>query len=120
MPSEPNSPSEEQIIKAAPGEEGIKPDALSLEEEKHFARTAQRQEQIRESVHWGMILFIRVAIVLTTLVFILRVLQFVLPTSWRWLSDEQTHDIDKLLFGGAYGAFIARYLRSAIFPDRKP
>jgi hypothetical protein len=67
-----------------------------------------------------MILFIRVAVGLTMLVFILRALQFVLPSSWRWLTEEQTHDINKILLGGAFGAFIAKYLSSAIFPDRKP
>lgn len=60
-----------------------------------------------------------VAIWLTVAVFIIRVLQFVLPTSWRWLTEEQTHDIDKILSGGAFGAFIAKYLSTAIFPDKK-
>ena len=100
-------------------DESPTPDSLAIKEENRFALIAERQEQIRQSVHGGMILFIRVAIWLTVAVFIIRVLQFVLPTSWRWLTEEQTHDIDKILSGGAFGAFIAKYLSTAIFPDKK-
>ena len=66
-----------------------------------------------------MILFIRVAIWLTVTVFIIRVLHSYSPTGWRWLTEEQTHDIDKILSDGAFGAFIAKYLSTAIFPDKK-
>jgi len=51
-------------------------------------------------------------------IFIIRVLHFVFPECWCWLTDERLQNIDKFLFSGAFGGILVKYA-SYIFANKK-
>lgn len=89
----------------------------------------KRREELKQEVHDAIILLLRIASLGFLVVFIIRLLHFVLPEnnaantgSWEphgWLADGQLAAIDRVFFSGAVGAFIMQYLRS-IFGNQRP
>jgi len=80
-----------------------------LEEDKYFKQT-HREEQLKTNLHKVFVCIIWVAFSAFVVVFLIRVVHFILPGHWAWLTDLQIQGIDKLIFSGAIGGFIGRYL----------
>ncbi len=91
------------------------------EESKALYGDEQRQENLKQEFHRAFIWLLRVAIVAFLLIFIVRVVHFVLPENciandgklWLphgWLTDSQLQTIDKFFFSGTLGALITKYL----------
>jgi hypothetical protein len=90
------------------------PDANSEKEQKLFASPDEtRREALKQSIHWGIIIAVRVAAVCVILLFVVRIWHLGSPDKGRWLSAEELQQIDHLLFSGALGGFLVRYLGEA-------
>ena len=80
----------------------------SLEMEK-YEGSVRREEKMNEALHKVFICFTYTAFGIFLIVFVIRVLHFVIPEAWHWLTPEQIQGIDKLIFSGTIGGFIGRY-----------
>jgi hypothetical protein len=99
----------------SPGGEPL-PDGLAKLEEKKFIGDKRRAEEAKQAVHWAIIWFIRVAAIIVIIIFAVRMVFYVLPTSWRWLTDEQVKSMDDFLFHGIVGGIVGLYLRKSFQP----
>jgi hypothetical protein len=137
MPSENEKPSIPPQNQPADNLDVIGSDALtdlqvdpeSKKESQEFFGDIKRREELKQEFHDAYILLLRVAVMGFIVVFLIRILHFVLPEnnaanagSWKlhgWLTDGQLAAIDRIFFSGAVGAFVARYVRS-IVPGNSP
>jgi hypothetical protein len=76
---------------------------------KKEAKDLYRSENLKDHLHQVFVVFVYVAFYSFTLVFCVRLLHFVLPTCWQWITSEQVQSIDKLFFSGALGSLIGGY-----------
>ncbi len=86
-------------------------------EHKAFVKKHKRDETTKDHLHYVFVALIWVAFLAFIAVFFIRVIHFVLPEGWQWLSDEQVQGIDKLIFSGAIGGFIGRYFKKFNEPE---
>lgn len=103
-------------IKAEPAP--AQPSDQSKQEDKDlFGRDPHRQEALKQAIHTAVIWGLRIAAACVILCFIVRVFHLAAPDSMLWLTAERLQKIDNLLFSGALGAFISRYLGQIIPPE---
>lgn len=76
---------------------------------KKEAKDLYRSENLKDHLHKVFVIFIYVAFYSFTVVFSVRLIHFVLPTCWQWITAEQIQSIDKLFFSGALGSLIGGY-----------
>ena len=86
-------------------------------EQEAFVKKHKRDEKTKDHLHYVFVALIWVAFLSFIAVFFIRVLHFVLPDSWQWLSEDQVQGIDKLIFSGAIGGFIGRYFKRFNEPE---
>jgi len=86
-------------------------------EAEHFRKGFFNQQQ---KWHTDRILILSIwsLFVVAIVVFIIRVLHFIIPDVWCWLSNERLQNIDKFLFSGAFGGILVKYA-TYIFYDKK-
>lgn len=89
------------------------PDGLAKQEEKKFSGDRRRAEETKQAVHVLIIWFIRIAAVIVTAIFGVRMVFYVLPSEWRWLTDDQIKSVDDFLFHGIIGGIVGLYLRKS-------
>jgi hypothetical protein len=77
----------------------------------------RRHDSLKGVFHWVVVWGIKIAFVIFLIVFLIRVSQLVLPSCWRWLSEEDIQGIDKLFFSGTIGGVIGRYMK-VVIPDK--
>ena len=92
------------------------PDGLAKQEERKFSGDKRRAEEAKQVVHWAIIWFIRVAAIIVIIIFAARMIFYILPTSRRWLTDEQVKSLDDFLFHGIVGGIVGLYLRKSFQP----
>lgn len=98
-------PNDKQARKEAQAfDEGDDLEALSIKANHH------RTEELKTVVHWLFKWGVRTAGLALIVVFIVRVSHFILPESCTWLSTDRINDIDRLMFSGALGGLLAKYL----------
>lgn len=73
-------------------------------------RQTRRDEKTKEIVHWIFMWGLRLAGLGLAAVFLVRLWHLISPECLLWLSPERISDVDKILFSGALGAIISKYL----------
>ena len=109
-----------KLPKITPEEVVIDADKSLQEVQEIFAKNnAGRQENLKAEIHWIFIWLLRVAAVILGALFIVRVWHMVAPINSTWLNNEQIQEIDALalVFSGAVGGYVAKYLES-ILPNK--
>ena len=76
-----------------------------------FVKKHKRDEKAKDHMHYAFVVFIWVAFITFIIVFVIRVLHFVLPENLHWMTLEQVQSIDNLIFSGAIGGFIGNYFK---------
>lgn len=94
--------------------ENFSADSSAGREQRKVFSDERRSEERKQTFHHVFVCFVRIAAYSFFVVFIARMLHFVLPTCWAWLSDEQIHAIDKSLFSGAIGGLIVKHLKDVV------
>jgi hypothetical protein len=88
-------------------------DNLANQELDHIIRDGERGEKFRSHIHRIVLIGIYVTAFLLMIMFIIRVWHFVVPEPWKWLSVEQTHDLERIIFSGVIvslaGSYFKRY-----------
>jgi hypothetical protein len=90
-----------------------RPDDLSRQEESKFSADATRYDEKKQVIHVAFIWFIRVAAFVMIIVFVVRMVHFILPEKYCWLSAEQIQGLDKFLFSGALGGLVVGSIKQA-------
>lgn len=80
----------------------------------------RRNETTRSTFHSLFIMGLRVVGISLILIFVVRVLHIILPESWHWMSSTTIQEVDKMMFSGAVGAAIIKYLGPIINEPPKP
>lgn len=116
MPDEPNQLNRdlEVIGSDAPPSSSLEADTASKKEFKELFGDALRDEQQKHAFHVVFLWFIRTVAVCFILVFLVRIIHYVLPLQYCWLSETQLQGIDKSIFSGVLGALVARYSKQAL------
>ncbi len=105
-----NVPTVDQTIKKEPV--GTSRTAKEPNLEKEILKNQQkRDETSKNHLHYAFVCFIWVGFSLLALVFMIRVIHFILPSPFQWLDATQIQGIDKLIFSGAIGGFVGRYFK---------
>ncbi|MCA8999109.1 MAG: hypothetical protein KDA80_19060 [Planctomycetaceae bacterium] len=94
--------------------DAVEPDSSAQKEEGVLFGDAQRTEDKKQTLHNLFVTFVKVATWAFIVVFVVRMIHFVLPTCLAWLEDTQLQTIDKSLFSGAVGGMIVNYTRNLI------
>ena len=50
--------------------------------------------------------------------FLVRMIHFIIPEYWAWLNDDQIQGINNFLFSGISGALIGNYIKGIIAQDK--
>lgn len=82
----------------------------TLTDEALKDRQTRRDEKTKEIVHWIFMWGLRLAGLGLAAVFLVRLWHLISPECLLWLSPERISDVDKILFSGALGAIISKYL----------
>lgn len=91
-------------------DEGVEKDtAKSLKEANEH-----RDETTRSVFHNLFIVGLRVVGFSLILIFFIRVLHIILPEHCHWLTKDNIQEIDRMLFSGAVGGVIIKYLEPII------
>jgi len=96
-------------------ETGTKPDKNARKEENFFDQ--QRREGLKKAIHWAVICAVCLASFCLLLLFVIRMWHLGMPDKWLWLDSSRLQKIDAILFSGFVGAFVSRYLQTAL-PSR--
>lgn len=70
----------------------------------------ERDESTRENFHRLFILGLRVVGFSLIVIFLARMLHIIMPESWHWITKEGIQEIDRMLFSGAAGGLVIKYL----------
>lgn len=91
--------------------QAFKSDSLLAQTDEECRRKQLgRDETTRDNIHGIFIWGLRAAAAGLALVFIVRVIHLIGPDCITWLEPERVSDVDKILFSGALGAIISKYL----------
>ena len=86
---------------------GSDADYIARLEKKHlFGREFIRSEEKKDEIHRLFIYIVRTMVVVVGVVFVVRMLHFILPKDCCWLSDEQLKAIDNFVAHGAVGGIL--------------
>jgi hypothetical protein len=91
----------------------IKADGQALSELEVFEKDSQLE--LKQTFHVVFIWGLRVTGILGIIVIILRTWDAIAPASCIWMTTDQIQSLDKVLFSGAVGTIMGRYL-GKIFP----
>ena len=86
-------------------EESTQITGAGSDEENELFKSEQKH------IHWIFIGGLWVISVAAALIMLIRAAHFVIPDCWRWLDAENLQNIDKFLFSGLFGAFLALYAK---------
>lgn len=92
------------------------PDAESKKEAKAFGDD-KRAEESKQTIHTIFLWFLRIAAFTFIILFVIRMLHYMFPDTWCWLSETRLQGIDKSLFSGALGGLVVNYIKQ-VFPFR--
>lgn len=109
-------------------------DAVAREESRRFSdegvetdtekslkeANEHRNETTRSVFHNLFILGLRVVGLSLILIFFIRVLHIILPEHCHWLSSNNIQEIDRMLFSGAVGGVIIKYLEPILNGSTTP
>jgi hypothetical protein len=99
-----------------PSSAEIKPDVQSGKENTELFGDLQRDEHLKHTLHGVFIYLIRVVGFCFIGIFVVRVLHYVLPARWCWLTDLQLQGIDKSFFSAVLGGLISKYTKVSAKP----
>ena len=78
-----------------------------------------RQESLKQTIHNQIIWGVRIAALCLLISFIIRIFHLVALEEWLWLDATRLQKLDGILFNGALGAFISRYLGQTLSVENK-
>ncbi len=97
-----------------PNQEDASEDKLANKEDKGWVDyDGERDEGKKTAIHRVFIITIYGIAIAFGIVFLIRVAHFVMPHCWRWLSDHDIQGIDKLIFSGALGGLVGRFIKDS-------
>lgn len=88
-------------------------------EERELENNHRRAEKAKDTAHYVFVIFIWSAGSAFLLLFLVRMWHFAVPESWCWLPLDRLQGIDKMLFSGAIGAVLSKYIDQALITRRQ-
>jgi len=107
--------SNDLIDRITPEQPPLGTDRQAHEEELEFDQ--RRREGLKKEVHQAVIYAVRLASFCLLLLFFIRMWHLAMPDKCLWLDNARLQKIDTVLFSGFVGAFVSRYLQTAL-PSR--
>lgn len=91
-----------------------------LDTQTALKKANEREESTRENFHALFILGLKVVGISLIVIFLARMLHIILPEVCHWISKEGIQEIDRMLFSGAAGGLIIKYLEPILNGKPKP
>jgi len=107
--------SNDLIDRIVPEQPPLGADRQAHKEEREFDQ--QRREGLKRAVHQAVIWAVYLASFCLLLLFFIRMWHLAMPNKWLWLDSVRLQKVDAVLFSGFVGAFVSRYLQTAL-PSR--
>ena len=86
---------------------------LAKQELNHKFKDGERGEKFRKHLYYLVLTGIYVVAICLMVMIIIRVWHFVVPDCWKWLDEEHTHDLERIIFSGVIvslaGSYFKRY-----------
>jgi hypothetical protein len=91
--------------------DSISSDNLAKLEEQRLLNDGKRGEEYRKHIHLIVVVgMYAVGLILISLTLI-RAFHFVAPSSWRWLSDDDNHSIERIIFSSIILSLSTKYFK---------
>ena len=94
-------------------------DDLAKQEDRHLFEDKERAGNIRKHVHKIIVIIIWVFFFAFCVLLLTRISHFILPKCWFWLCDDQLKAMDNLIYSGAIGSFVGRYITTSLNNEKK-
>jgi hypothetical protein len=89
-------------------------------ERKEEQALEDASNRVRKEVHKIALYVLRFGAGILLTILVVRVWHLIGPSWWRWLSDLDIQNIDKMLFSSAFGGIVFGYLKEIMRPiDKK-
>ncbi len=82
-------------------------DLLAKDEEGDF----NRGQSYKAHIHYIFIGFMYIIAFVFVIMLLIRAYDFVAPDNWRWLSEREDHDLERIVFSGIILSFASKYLK---------
>lgn len=83
-------------------------------ERKELFGDDKREEQKKEILHKAFLVFIIVISLLITVIVGVRLLHFVMPDTYCWLTAERIQNLDKFFFSGTIGGIVTTFIKKCL------
>jgi hypothetical protein len=101
--------SEFELIKEASRETISSNEKLAGQELQQAFNDAQRGEAYRKHIHFIVMLGIYVVGFIMLSLILIRAWHFAAPDNWKWLTETQTHNIERVIFSGIIFSLAGKY-----------
>jgi hypothetical protein len=85
--------------------------SLAEQEKEYIFTDKQRGEGYKKHIYRIVVTFMYAFGLGFLILFLIRAFDFAAPECWRWLSKEQDHDIERILFSGAIISLASKYFK---------
>ena len=86
-------------------------DILANQEKDKLIKDGKRGEQYRMHIHLIVVTGMYVLGLIMIALALVRAFHFVAPEQWRWLSETDSHGIERILFSGIILSFATKYFK---------
>jgi len=86
-------------------------DELAKKEKKKLFDDFDRGESYKTTIHRIVIIFMYIIAACFAVMVIIRAYDFVAPDCWRWLSERQDHDLERIVFSGIIISVATKYFK---------
>jgi len=79
-------------------------------EQRKYEGEHKRNEGLKNVIHRIITVLAWFGFICIIIILSIRIIHLISPCSWYWLKTDKINEIDRFLFSGAIGGFVARYI----------
>ncbi len=84
---------------------------LSDQEQKERFSEHKRGESYKQHIHIIIIIFMWLLGACFASMVLIRAWDFIAPDKWKWLTERQDHDLERIVFSGIILSFATKYFK---------
>lgn len=92
---------------------------LSDQEQQHLFNDGERGDSFRKHIHCLAIVGIYIVAILIYIMICVRVYHFLVSDCYRWLTDKEVADIERIIFAAGFVSVLGKYFTKYNIIDTK-
>ncbi|MGB8191040.1 MAG: hypothetical protein WCF67_03930 [Chitinophagaceae bacterium] len=94
-------------------------DERAREESKDYISKSRRKRREQNTMHWGFVVLLCIAVMGVAFVLIARISHLLLPAKYYWLTEEQITKLNEFLTTGIIGGTIVALFKSKVLKSNE-